>query len=153
MHHVSHQIGALRLTTLLLIWASISVSARVISAPPVDPVEQLRHVESFAVGGIGVVGATSDGERALRNLLEDSAATAKLVGLLTKATPAGQLYALLGLRIHDRAAYDPAVKYFHAPDVSIETISGCIVSRLPFKQLLDSIKAGQYDDVLTRPAH
>ena len=104
------------------------------------------------MGGIGVAGTTSDGERSLRNLLEDPAATTKLEGLLTKATPAGQLYALLGLRVHDRAAYERAAKDFHGPDGEVETIGGCIISRVPFKQVLDRIKAGQYDQALTRPA-
>lgn len=99
-----------------------------------------------------MAGTTSGGESALRNLLEDPAATTKLEGLLAKATPAGQLYALLGLRVHDRAAYDRAIKDFHAPGGDVESIGGCIISRLPFKQLLDRIKAGQYDQALTRPA-
>ncbi len=94
----------------------------------------------------------SEGERCLRNLLANPDATAKLEGLLTKATPAGQLYALLGLRLHDRAAYERAAKDFHAPDGEVETIGGCIISHTPFKQLLDRIKAGQYDQALTRPA-
>ena len=36
----------------------------------------------------------------------DPNATAQLQELLTNATPAGQLYALLGLRTRDRAAYE-----------------------------------------------
>jgi hypothetical protein len=87
----------------------------------------------------------SDGERSLRSLLEDPLATTKLEGLLTKGTPAGQLYALLGLRLRDHAAYQRAAEDFHAPDVEVETIGGCIIWDAPFKQLLDRIKAGQYE--------
>ena len=135
-----------------LVCASIFVSTRVTSATASDSVEQLRRIESFAVGGIGIAGTMSDGERSLRSLMEDPVATMKLEGLLTKATPAGQLYALLGLRLHDRAAYERAAKDFHAPDGEVETIAGCIIWHAPFKQLLDRIKAGQYDQALTRPA-
>jgi hypothetical protein len=152
MHLVSHQFRALRSTAWLLACASIFISARVTSAPTSDPADQLRRIESFAVGGIGVAGTMSEGERSLRNLLEDPVATVKLEGLLTKATPAGQLYALLGLRLHDRAAFERAAKDFHMPDVEVETIAGCIIWHAPFKQLLDRIKAGQYDQALTRPA-
>ena len=148
---MNHQIRVPRSTAWLFVCAFILISARVTSAAS-DPVDQLRRIESFAIGGIGVAGTTSDGERSLRNLLEDPDATTKLEGLLTKATPAGQLYALLGLRVHDRAAYERAARDFHGPDGEVETIGGCIISRVPFKQVLDRIKAGQYDQALTRPA-
>jgi len=148
---MSHQIRVFRSTAWLFVCAFIFISARVTSAAS-DPVDQLRRVESFAIGGIGIAGTTSEGERALRNLLADSEATPKLESLLTNATPAGQLYALLGLRVHDSAAYERAAKDFHRPDGEVETIGGCIISRVPFKQVLDRIKAGQYDQALTRPA-
>ena len=115
-----------------------------------NPADQLLHASSFALGGIGVAGTMSGGERALRALLHDWAATAQLEGLLTKATPAGQLYALLGLRVHDRAAYEKALKDFRVPDGEVETIAGCMIWRAPFKQILDRIKAGEYDHSLER---
>jgi hypothetical protein len=138
---------------MLSLWicASLFICARVSAAPATDPVEQLRRIESFAVCGIGIAGTTSEGETALRNLLEHPAATRELKALLTKATLAGQLYAFLGLRLHDRAAFAQAIEHFDAPNGDVETIGGCIVSRLPFKQLLDRIKAGQYDAALSRP--
>jgi hypothetical protein len=117
-----------------------------------DPMDRLQHVESFAVGGIGIAGTTSDGERALRALLQGQNATEQLQSLFAHATPAGQLYALLGLRVHDRATYEKALQAFKAPEIEVETIAGCIISRAPFKQLLDRIKAGQYDPILERPA-
>jgi hypothetical protein len=54
--------------------------------------------------------------------------------------------------VHDRTAYDKALQTFKAPEIKVETIGGCIISRAPFKQLLDRIKAGQYDAILERPA-
>jgi hypothetical protein len=116
-----------------------------------DPADQLHRIESFALGGIGIAGTMSEGEQALRALLHDPNATAQLQELLTNATPAGQLYALLGLRTRDRAAYDHALKDFKAPNVEVQTIGGCIIWRAPFKQLLDRIKAGEYDHSLSRP--
>src|SRR5262249_62128907 len=113
-----------------------------------DPVDRLQDVESFAIGGIGIAGTTSDAERALRALLRDQKVTEQLQSLLAHATSAGQLYALLGLRVHDRAAYDKALRTFRVPEIEVQTIAGCIISRAPFKQLLDRIKAGQYDPIL-----
>ena len=114
--------------------------------------DELRRIESFAIGGIGIAGTTSEGERALRTLLTDPNASAQLQDLLANATPAGQLYGLLGLRVHDRAAYDQALQNFKVPKDEVQTIAGCIISRTPFKQLFDRIKAGQYDAILERPA-
>ena len=117
-----------------------------------NPTDELRRIESFAIGGIGIAGTTSEGERALRTLLTDPKASAQLQDLLTNATPAGQLYALLGLRVHDRATYDQALQNFPVPKDQVQTIAGCIITRAPFRQLLDRIKAGQFDPILARPA-
>jgi hypothetical protein len=116
-----------------------------------DPVDRLRLAESFAIGGIGIAGTMSDGESALRVLLHQEDATARLENLLLKAAPAGQLYALLGLRVHDRGAYERDLKSLPVPDVTLETIGGCIISRASFKDVLERIKTGQYDAALARP--
>lgn len=94
----------------------------------------------------------SDGERALRAVLQESAATTQLEGLLHTATPAGRLYALLGLRVHDRAAYNRALQDFAKPDMQVETIGGCMIWHAPFRDLLHRIEAGDYDKSLARPA-
>jgi hypothetical protein len=141
--------GAFRLSFLTCVFW-LCCERLVLATTPLDPADQLQHVPSFALGGIGVAGTMSEGERALRALLHDSAATAQLEGLLTKATPAGQLYALLGLRVHDRAAYEKALKAFRVPNGEVETIAGCMIWRAPFKQILDRIKAGEYDHSLER---
>ncbi|MEO5754035.1 MAG: hypothetical protein ABIR38_04955 [Chthoniobacterales bacterium] len=93
----------------------------------------------------------SDGERALRALLKEPTATKQLESLIHVATPAGQLYALLALRKHDRAAYERALAAFPKHDSTVETIGGCIVSQLPFRQLRERIETGTYDQALSRP--
>jgi hypothetical protein len=117
-----------------------------------DSVAKLQHTPVFALGGIGVAGTMSEGERALRAVLQESAATTQLEALLHTAAPAGQLYALLGLRVHDRAAYTRALQDFSKPEMQVETIGGCIVSHAPFRELLQRIEAGDYDKALARPA-
>ena len=70
----------------------------------------LIKTSSFALGGVGVAGTMSEGERVLREILREAGATARLENLLPHASPAGQLYALLGLRVCDRAAYQRALE-------------------------------------------
>ena len=104
----------------------------------------------FALGGIGVAGTISSGERALREILEKPDAVAQLERLLTNATPAGQLYALLGLRMKDRAAYNRAVLKLKSSDAKVETARGCMLSQDPFGDLVKEIERGQYDTFLDR---
>ena len=110
----------------------------------------LQKTGMFALGGIGVAGTMSEGERALREILKEPDATARLAKLLSNGSPAGKLYALLGLRIRDRAASERALEKCRALDAKIETARGCILSQESFRDLLKEIERGQYDNFLTR---
>jgi len=92
----------------------------------------------------------SAGERALREVLKQPDAVARLEAMLPSASPAGKLYALLGLRIRDRAAYERALEKYRSTDATVETARGCILSREPFRDLVKEIERGQYDSFLSR---
>jgi hypothetical protein len=104
----------------------------------------------FALGGIGAAGTMSAGERALRDVLHEPNAVARLESLLSSASPAGKLYALLGLRLRDRAAYERALEKCRAIDAKVETARGCILSQESFRDLVKEIERGQYDTFLER---
>jgi hypothetical protein len=110
----------------------------------------LQNAGSFALGGIGVAGTMSAGERALREVLKQRDAAARLEALLPNASPAGKLYALLGLRIRDRAAYERALEKCRSTDATVETARGCMLSREAFRELVKEIERGQYDSFLER---
>jgi hypothetical protein len=97
-----------------------------------------------------VAGTMSEGERALRALLAESEAPARLEKLLSDASPAGQLYALLGLRIRDPAAYERAVQKLRTTDTQVRTARGCMLDRESFRDLLKEIERGQYDSFIDR---
>jgi len=92
----------------------------------------------------------SAGERALREILKQPDAVARLEVLLPTASPAGKLYALLGLRVRDRAAYEPALEKFRAIDAKVETARGCMLSQESFGDLVKEIERGRYDTFLSR---
>ena len=92
----------------------------------------------------------SAGERALREVLKQPDAVARLEALHPDATPAGKLYALLGLRIRDRAAYQRALEKYQSTDATVETARGCILSRESFRELMKEIEHGQYDSFIER---
>jgi hypothetical protein len=104
----------------------------------------------FALGGIGVAGTMSPGERALREVLANPNAVARMERLLTNATPAGRLYALLGLRLKDRALYNRVIQELRATDAKVETARGCMLSQESFGDLVKEIERGQYDTFLER---
>ena len=108
----------------------------------------LQSAASFALGGVGVAGTMSAGERALREVLKQPDAAPRLEALLPNASPAGKLYALLGLRIRDRAAYERALEKCRSTDAAVETARGCMLSRESFRDLLKEIERGQYDSFL-----
>ena len=117
---------------------------------PVSPENDLRKAGSFAMGGVGVAGSMSAGERALRLVLAEPDAITRLETIVANASPAGQLYALLGLRARDRAAYKRALEKVSTLDAKVETARGCILQRESFRDLLKEIEGGHYDLFLSR---
>ena len=110
----------------------------------------LQSAGSFALGGVGVAGTMSASERALREVLKRQDAVARLEALVPNASPAGKLYALLGLKIRDRAAYERALEKCRTIDAKVETARGCILSQESFRDLVKEIERGQYDTFLAR---
>ncbi len=136
--------GALSALAVLILWVPSARSEQ--SAPDAT----LRKTELFALGGIGVVGSMSEGERALREVLKESDVAARLEKLLSDASPAGQLYALLGLRRRDRVAYERALQKLRTTDAKVQTARGCILQLESFGDLVKEIERGQYDNFLAR---
>jgi hypothetical protein len=136
--------GALSAVAILILWVPSARSEQ--SAPDVT----LRKTELFALGGVGVAGSMSEGERALREVLKESGVTARLEKLLSDASPAGQLYALLGLRVRDRAAYERALGKLRTTNAKVRTARGCMLSEESFGDLVKEIERGQYDNFLAR---
>ena len=114
-------------------------------------VRDLAAAKSFAFGGVGVAGLMSEGERNLRAVVERPDASQQLQAALSHATPAGELYMLVGLRRCDRVAYQKIFASLPRPNADVEVARGCMISREPFRQLLSQIQDGQFDDYLSRP--
>lgn len=116
----------------------------------VEAAAGLESAGSFALGGIGVAGTMSAGERALREVIKQPDALVQLEKLVSSASPAGKLYALLGLRIRDRAAYERALEKCRTIDVKVETARGCMLQQESFRDLVREIERGDYDSFLAR---
>lgn len=110
----------------------------------------LARENVFALGGVGVAGTMSSGEKDLRAVLKETDAVQQLQSLLKNATPAGQLYALLGLRFRDRPAYEQAVPAFRKRSDSVSTMHGCIMTKEKMDSIVRQVDHGDYDTALTR---
>ena len=137
---------------------ALSALARLmIGVPPIyaAPETALHKTSTFALGGVGVAGSMSEGERALREVLKERDAVTRLESVLRDASPAGQLYALLGLRLRDRPAYERALEKYGENDANVQTMRGCILQRESFLKLVEEIERGEYDSFLARewPEH
>lgn len=145
----------MNLRTILSALLAASLPFACLAVMPVDPDSGLRKAGSFAMGGVGVAGTMSAGERTLRQILKEPDAVARLEAMLMTASPAGQLYVLLGLRARDRAAYERALEKLRNVDAKVETARGCMLSQESFRDLVKEIERGQYDAQLARdwPEH
>lgn len=110
----------------------------------------LARENAFALGGVGVAGSMSSGETDLRVVLKEADAVQQLKSLLLNASPAGQLYALLGLRLRDRPAYEQAVVAFRKRSDEISTMHGCMLMKEKMDAIVKQIEHGDYDASLTR---
>src|SRR5687768_9885455 len=106
-------------STALAVLASLLIGAAPIDAAPETA---LLQTTTFALGGVGYAGIMSEGERTLREILKESDAPKRLESMLPNASAAGQLYALLGLRLRDRAAYQRALEKYRANDAKVPTM-------------------------------
>jgi hypothetical protein len=93
----------------------------------------------------------SEGERNLQAVLDRPDASQQLQATLPHATPAGNLYILIGLRRCDHAAYQKVFDSLARPNDDVEVVRGCMISKEPFRQVLSQVQDGRFDDYLSRP--
>jgi hypothetical protein len=139
---------AMLIASITLVQSGVSLAAESENAAPRD----LAAAKLFAFGGVGAAGIMSEGERNLRGVLQQSDASQQLQAALGHATPAGELYILVGLRRCDPAAFQKIIDSVARPNDDVEIARGCMISREPFRQLLSQIRDGRFDDYLSQPA-
>lgn len=112
----------------------------------------VQDANQFAFGGIGAAGIISQGEAALRTILDESDAVTQLERMLPHATDAGRLYILVGLRMRDRSAYKRAFDLYSKHDSTVETVRGCMISKESFQAVMREIDRGNFDILLKQPS-
>ena len=96
---------------------------------PAQAYDLVKEASAFSMGGVGVTGAISKSEKGYRVILEQPDATAQFTQLLSEGTPAGKLYALLGLKEKDKAAYGEALATLEKSKDEVTVTAGCMFQK------------------------
>jgi len=110
-----------------------------------EAVKTLTETPLFAFGGIGYAGTTWRGEIAFRDVLASDTAAADFLKVIKAGTPEAQCYALFGLRLKDRAAYDEQIKRFVSSSQEVQTCFGCMMSKQHMSAVVADIRNGAYE--------
>ena len=118
------------------------------SADPDDPTALasaiLERAPGFSSVAVGEAAITPSEVLAWRVILQSPAADATFKRLLLRASVAGRLYALTGLRLTDHAYYQQAVKRMLLSGGTVRTTRGCIVSTEHVADLVREIDDGRW---------
>ena len=142
--------NALRCFVALSLVSLFSVTSLSADAAGDDAFKRVAGSKLFAFGGIGIVGTTSEGEIAFREVMAPNSAASDMERLLKAGNAQAQCYALVGLRLKQRAAFDEKVKAFTDSRVIVETAAGCMLSKRPMSSVVEEIRKGNYDQIAQR---
>jgi hypothetical protein len=140
-------LAAFSLMSLISLISLTSLSA---NAADDDAFKRVASIKLFAFGGIGFAGTTSEGEIAFRKVMASNTAASDLERLLKTGNVQAQCYALVGLRLTQRAVFDEKVKSFTGSRVVVETAGGCILAKKPMSSVVEEIRNGNYDQMAQR---
>jgi hypothetical protein len=129
------------LTFLLL--APLNFAAADTARPAPAAFQTVKNASKFTIGGVGFLGVTSAEEQAFRSLLAAPEARSLFRKLASQASKAGQLYAVLGLKLLDDPAYAKESARLLGDDTPVTTMYGCIVSQMKVSDLARLIADGK----------
>jgi hypothetical protein len=104
----------------------------------------LQTTPYFAMGGIGIAGTTSEGEKALRILLKEKEGSEAFQKLLKQGTTEGRIYALLGLKLSARESYRKSLPAFLDSKANVKQLRGCILGPRPVAEVAKEINKDVY---------
>jgi hypothetical protein len=108
---------------------------------------RMAAVKTFAFGGTGFAGITSEGELLFNQIMSEPPAQAMqdLETIYATGNPQAQAYALAGIRKLDRDRFRTLLHSARESHAAVEIMSGCVVDKISLKRLAGRIDAGRYD--------
>jgi hypothetical protein len=105
----------------------------------------LIAAQRFSFGGVGYAGTTSTGEFGFRAVLRSHNAAELFKAAFSQATDEGKLYALCGIRVSDRSAFDSYATILSSTNSVVTTQSGCMIGHERIAAVVKRIADGHYD--------
>ncbi len=112
-------------------------------------VQTLIKTTHFGFGPIRGSASITEGEAALRRIMQREMPIKFLFSVFEQATLAGKCYALVGFRLLDPEFFAVACNRIERwKESRVKVVSGCEVSQLKVEEVLQSIREGRYDEGL-----
>jgi hypothetical protein len=107
----------------------------------------LETTRVFALGPVGYALSTSQEELEFKQVLAlpYPRATEQMERLWATGNPQAMSYALAGMRKLDRKRYAELLVSARASNVTVQTMSGCIISVEKLRTFADELDSGRYD--------
>lgn len=111
------------------------------------PFETVKTTGWFAIGGVGMTESIGKTEIAFRSILASPSAREQFISLLSTATIAGQLYALLGLKLLRDPSFEASSHKYLLIDTDVLVPNGDVILKKTVHNITKSISEGRYDSV------
>jgi len=110
-------------------------------------VEELKKVDTFALGGVGYSGRMSEGEEALHEIMKGGDALNTLVRIIQdpETSRPGKLYAALGIRWIDQRRGEEEIKPLLASKQMVSRMAGCAGFEEQMSEVASQVNMGKYD--------
>ena len=136
-----------------------SVVANRVWAPPTIPspisalaesMDILRHAPRFEAAAVGYSGSVPTSVVAWLTVVRSAAPDSLLRNLLQTGTPAGQLYALAGLRVTNPQLFTETARAFRTFHPTVPTWAGCIGGSELVRSIVSDLERGEWVDGFLR---
>ena len=115
------------------------------SAHPSDAiVERLAKTGVFAIGPVGYAAITSPGEKDYRTVFNRSSALEDFEKLYSTGNLQAKCYALIGIHRLDPTRFKELVPPLRDSKETVTTMSGCIMSREAFGNVIKQTESGRF---------
>jgi hypothetical protein len=112
--------------------------------PPDAVVERLARVGVFAFGTVGYAAIISPGEKDYKTVLNRSSALEDFERLYTAGNLQAKCYALVGIHRLDPTRFSELIRPLRDSKETVTTMTGCILSREAFGDIIKQIESGRF---------
>jgi hypothetical protein len=136
-----------RLMVLLAVLVPAALAQLSSSAPSTTPLRDLAEARIFAIAPVGYAGTTSQEERLFKAMmaLDREKAKQQLDLLYSSRNPQAMSYALVGMRKLNPARYAELLAAARASNVTVTTMSGCLIEGRKLRAVANDLDAGKLD--------